>query len=162
MDRRIGGDQWNALIWWKIRSIIPFNLSSFGIYSDWQRLRVGQHLREQYNTNTTVLINNKAADWGLYLRVKVWYLAHTVLSISNNLSYVAYLAQPTTRFWNRQTLKCVKPLPVLVITMFVYLLLAPSEEHPALLRRQKKALKVEIRHTFQSGPKTTCAAELFP
>lgn len=51
---------------------------------------------------------------------------------------------------------------MLVITMFVYLLLAASEEHPALLRREKKALKVEIRHTFQPGPRTARGTELFP
>ena len=111
MDRRIGRDQWNELMWWKMRSIIPFNLNSFSIYSDWQRLRIGQHLREQYNTNTTVLINNKATDWGLYQRVKVWYLAHTVLSISNNLSYVAYLARPTSRIWKRPDLKVCEASP---------------------------------------------------
>lgn len=47
-----------------------------------------------------------------------------------------------------------KPLPKLVITMFVYLLPVPSEDCTALLNR-KNTLKEEIRNTFQSAPRTT-------
>lgn len=58
-----------------------------------------------------MLINIKASDLSEYLREEGWYLAHSVLPISNNLYYMAYLAQITSSNWRGPDLKVCEASP---------------------------------------------------
>lgn len=83
--------------------------------------------------------------------------------MAKNLSKVPiYEQEQHSESENHQTSKCAKPLSILVITMFVYPRFIPQRNYPALLKRERKTLKVEIRHTFQAGPRTMHDTELFP
>lgn len=89
-------------------SIIPvqfnFSVYIFNSFREFKMLNLGT----EYTMNPIMLINNKAADLGVYLREQRF---DTWLSISNKQSYVAYLAQPKPSIWNRPDLKVCEGSP---------------------------------------------------
>lgn len=88
-----------------------------------------------------MLINNSSSWIGCVSeREKVGFLAQAVLSISNNFSYVAYLAQITSKNWKGPNLKVCEASPR-ARHYDVCLSTAHSLRWtPALLRRERRKL----------------------